>query len=1090
MNDKTGRRTGLTLDSVRTELAAARRYAALSGPFEPVAALRAIGEELASLGPDKLTLISAGLAQACERTGGEAGERWLMRGSERRRELEAIGPEGKAEAVGWRQRSETGGKTDQQTADLLEALLGEGRFGREPLTRLLQDGTDQLELARTVEALERAGVTAPHHDLLPRLRAALTRVGLRTNRQSVLDGFVGRQTELATTSEWARTRPGRRTTTLYVQGLPGIGKSTLLDATAAQLVRESPDWLVVRLDFDRVGLDVQDWQGLTLEMARQVAAQVDAVSAELLGQAREAVVTTASLDYGLKGDGRQQVHPQLGAALGGAVSRGQRRVLVLLDTLEVLRSRGETQPARLFDWLDDLAGYGVPLTVITAGRGDALSSAPERAGRTIRLDGLDDASADQLLTALGVAAEDLERVRSVARGNPLALRLAAKIAREGDAEALKEVGAQVGAQVGAGADFTAAYLYRFLLSRIDDEDLEQLANPGLVVRVIDADVIREVLAPAVGLDLGPEGGSEGSTGGGRSARARADELFANLASQHWLVQPDPLAPGFVRHRADMRAVLLPLLYETAPRRCAAIDRRAAAWFARRGEPWAAIEAAYHRLQLMRGDKRVPALDPGTLGQLDEQTLAELPTAAQDLVLRTRGQRTTGYRGAASPGDDGRDGRPLDAEAAAELRSIVERGDLVEGAVVFDSVFAHAVYDARSPEADTARSFLWRAGRWTEAIRLLRERDGLGADDSDVPELASRHPQEAACRLEMRAELQFDELVAALRRDEQLAALAASLVSQGLRSSLAHGALRLALEVVGGYRTSSPSMLDPAGAAASWWTGGEGAVPAQPGEQAGHGEGAGPRIEEVAAWNRISGRVGGGRPPGGPAVRARLLGVLSPYADLVAAMTVTGGRADVLAFVESAHRGVDRLGLLAPGPAGWHDRASSASEAGGLHAMADVGLLAEVIGAAGYVLRDADLNLVARSAERWRRTMAGSWSYGASFVGRQGWDSEVDWSLRDRIDALAGSSDPVTGSREQLDAWCDPQQGHRPVLEQVRSRAAASLRKAAAADDHAGAARVLLARYVPSAFVPPLSVLVRQDATPQRQQRRRRRKDPR
>ena len=110
------------LDDVRTELAAARRYAALSGPFEPVAALRAIGQDLASLGDDKLTLISAGLAQACEPAteGDGGGERWLMRGSERRRELEAIGEKGKAAAVGWRQGSDT----DQQTDDLLDALRG------------------------------------------------------------------------------------------------------------------------------------------------------------------------------------------------------------------------------------------------------------------------------------------------------------------------------------------------------------------------------------------------------------------------------------------------------------------------------------------------------------------------------------------------------------------------------------------------------------------------------------------------------------------------------------------------------------------------------------------------------------------------------------------------------------------------------------------------------------------------------------------------------------------------------------------------------------------------------------------------------
>ncbi len=1107
MSGQSGRpRDAVSLDDVRDELAAARRYAALSGPFEPVQALRAIGDDVASLGPDKLTLISAGLAEVCEPTteGDGSSVRWLMRGSERRRELEAIGEEGKVDAVDWRQHQDTGvgpdgSVTDQQTADLLDALLGTGRFTRENLLRLAEQGTEEAEMARIAEALERAGASAPQHDLLPQLRAALTRVGLEGNRQSVLEGFVGRNEELATTSRWVHGQEGHRVTTLYVQGLPGIGKSTLLEAAAAQLVRESPDWLVVRLDFDRAGLDVQDWQGLTLEMSRQVAAQVDPVGAELLAQAREAALATAFLDYGLKGDGRQQVHPQLGSALATVLGRQQRRMLVLLDTLEVLRSRGETQPARLFDWLDDIAGYRVPLTVIAAGRGDALGAAPDREAMTIRLEGLDDANADRLLTALGVAPDDLPRVRAVARGNPLALRLAAKIALEGDVDALEEAarprrrrsratarGRQPDRADGTADEqgaFTAAYLYRFLLSRIDDEDLERLANPGLVVRVIDPEVIREVLAPAVGLQLGK----------GKDATARAVELFESLASQHWLVQPDPLVPGFVRHRADMRAVLLPLLYEAQPRQCARIDRRAAEWFARRPEAWAGVEAAYHRLQLMRtvrtGDKRVPALDPATLAQMDQQTLDELPLVAKDLVLRTRGERTSGYRAAEGPeGVPGAAVRPLAPEAAAELRSMVERGDWTEGGVVYDGAFAQAVYDARSPEADTARAYLWRSGRWTEAARLLRERDGLGADDADLPELVSRSPQEAACRLEMRAELQFDDLVAALREQEQLADVATYLVGQGLRSSLTHGALRLALEVAGGYRPPSPSMPDPVGAAASWWLEGPGEASTGP-DRADPDQAGTPRIEEVAAWNRVNGRTGGERPPAGPAGRARLLAVLSPYTDLVTAMTAAGQRPELLAFAESAYRNLDRHGLLAPSGAGpWHDTASSASEAGGLHALADVGLLAEAVGAAGYLLGDADLNLVARSAERWRRTMAGSWSYGSKVRGAQGWEREVDVSVADRLAALTGSEDAVARSRDQLAAWCDETLGFGEPADVVRSRATGSVRKAATAEDGESAARALLARYVPSAFVPALVVLIRSETTPR--SKKRRRKEPR
>jgi hypothetical protein len=59
--------------------------------------------------------------------------------------------------------------------------------------------------------------------------------------------------------------------------------------------------------------------------------------------------------------------------LGEAVTASGRPVLVVLDTLEVLRGRGETHPASLFAWLDQLLDRGVrPMSVLAAGRGDAL----------------------------------------------------------------------------------------------------------------------------------------------------------------------------------------------------------------------------------------------------------------------------------------------------------------------------------------------------------------------------------------------------------------------------------------------------------------------------------------------------------------------------------------------------------------------------------------------------------------------------------------------------------------------------------------------------------------------------------------------
>src|SRR5262249_48162534 len=138
-------------------------------------------------------------------------------------------------------------------------------------------------------------------------------------------------------------------------------------------------------------------------------------------------------------------------------------------------------------------------------------------------------------------------------------------------------------------DLSEAHLYRFLLSRIPNPDLQRLVNPGLLVRRISAELIRDVLAPQ--LDLR------------RIGDVRAKRLFEELKTLRWLIEPD-MTEGWLRQRAE----LVPLLYANKPGLCAKIDRAAADWFARLKEPCGQIEALYHRLQLMRRGEPAPKVN--------------------------------------------------------------------------------------------------------------------------------------------------------------------------------------------------------------------------------------------------------------------------------------------------------------------------------------------------------------------------------------------------------------------------------------------------------------------------------------------------
>jgi hypothetical protein len=135
--------------------------------------------------------------------------------------------------------------------------------------------------------------------------------------------------------------------------------------------------------------------------------------------------------------------------------------------------------------------------------------------------------------------------------NPLVLRLLGDYAEQQKSEdAVRGLLEEEG-----GQHYRAAAAQRILYSRIlgrirGDEALRTLASPGLIVRIVTPGVIRRVLAEPCGL--------------GRIPQDRAEELFAKLARQVWLVRRQ--SEVAVTHRRDMRTVMLPLANQPGPDR--------------------------------------------------------------------------------------------------------------------------------------------------------------------------------------------------------------------------------------------------------------------------------------------------------------------------------------------------------------------------------------------------------------------------------------------------------------------------------------------------------------------------------------------
>ncbi len=1045
----------MTDASISPDLRAqARQYAALSGPFDPTT----LGDVLGQVTTKEAMAVMADLADACD-TGAAEG-RWLMRGSVRQRELDQLSTAAQLDAaVGWRRRF----ALDQPTEDLLDALTGAGDLAAAAVQDAVQSDVDRVDLDRIAVALDRAGERAPAQEALEAVRSALGRLDAQQRSASVLGGgFFGREDELEQIVAWiAEPATERPVPVLFISGLPGTGKSTLVEKAAAEATAAERPSAVVRLDFDRGGLDVLDRVGLTIEVSRQAAIALGEHAAALTQARLAAAGATSNASPDVKGESREHVPYELSGMLGEAMQRSGRPLLVILDTMEVLRGRGETHPRRLFDCLDELCDRGVaPMAVVAAGRGDAIIDAGFREVERIELAGLPDEAADRLLAAREIDPALFANIREVAGGNPLVLRLAARAVCDAGPQALDTVKGR--------REVAAAYLYRFLLSRIDDPTLRTLAQPGLVVRRINADVIAEVLAPKLKL--------------GRLDPNRATEIYEKLKTHHWLVEED--GPSWVRHRPDIRALLLELLYRKSPARAAAIDRAAAKWFAARLEPFAPIEAAYHELQSMRRGSAVPHLDPAVLAQLDNDTIAELPDVAQDLVRASRGERTTKFRGFEAEVMP-----PADlAQASSQLDALLERGDVVEAAYVHKRTFAQQAVPRQGPEAAVELAFLWRAGRWGEAFALARRLKYMTLD-GDAGAWSDLSPVVQLAQLEIWAELNFRTLVEAILASGRLAEVAVNARAGGIKGSLANGALGFALLSAGMAGTeSSWNLENPVETARSLWGGN---VPSpflgRTGRESATEALALPANRFQALVSPFPGEVQGPRrvpkprlpDPATPVGAARLLATSTPYGAPAEALRRAEKRTRILDHLSTVDFDLAESGGLPPVGAGGWSIAPAVSPEGSVDNLAALGLLAEWLGAAAFVLRHADLRKIALAAERWRRTVAGDWAYKESPAETEGWDLRPDPTIDDRLRQLLAADDPVATGRKQLLLWAAyrSKHGDDEVVRRIRDRVPAAITAARRAagrkgglEEGARAAAVRLQQDLPSAFVPAMAVL--------------------
>lgn len=506
---------------------------------------------------------------------------------------------------------------DSPVQQALDRSLDAGWSTRE-VAELDDDETAALSVVAKWWGGRRADVPDPD-DLVDHLRRRLL---FADARSMATDHFVGRQDVLA--QLWDRFRdPQGKAVALW--GIGGVGKSALIARLVVEVADASlplDEGLVVMLDFDDPALNPMYPAELVARIAEQLEVQLTASSGAFADVRNRVFHETPDSAYRSSSSVRKASGPDTYWAelLADALEEVDGRLLVVLDTVEQAQRRG---PSAMYALVDVVAALCRHPQVFVLLSGRARIPELRDLATELELRGLAEPDAVRLMVEMSDGGIDADRAAALVDRfgthgptdgphrppvliSPLTVRLLASLLARtpGGADdplfGLQAVNEQLDAE-----------LYLRILGHIGDPSIRALAHPGLVLRRITPEVIRQVLAVPCGIPL---------------ADLDEQDLFNRLAAEPMLVDRPEL--GILEHRQDVRAVMLPQILRDTKVDATAVQLAAIAYYAARSDTASRVEELYHRLLLGQ--------EPSELMQRwDFRAAEQLLTAADELPQRSR-----------------------------------------------------------------------------------------------------------------------------------------------------------------------------------------------------------------------------------------------------------------------------------------------------------------------------------------------------------------------------------------------------------------------------------------------------------------------
>lgn len=540
---------------------------------------------------------------------------------------------------------------------------------------------DGLDVAALLQVVEAVGWLShvPGMSALPadeELKHRLDRRRLVEPLESLLHNqFEGRVKELDLLREYVGVQPAstvrgklasvgravsrrlgseRTELPLVVYGPGGVGKSTLLARFLLDHVedQEKP-FPFSYIDFERVTISINEPTALLAEMARQLAVQYRGAAPALtkfadqrrvaarqqrnkqeqLQELHEIATTRAALGRAARhrshiearaADGRAAM--QLGELVRRAIGwtpGDERPFLIVLDSFEEAQYRSSPVLGRMWAMFDGLHEAFPRTRVVVAGRAPVgHPRVPAEEILTLELGELDRAAAVKFLLDRRVAMPVAEALVERIGGNPLSLSLAATVATQAgdeddDGTWVKTLPSKRRQLFGSVDEMLIqGLLYDRLLKHIPIEELRRLAHPGLVLRRLTPAILQEVLAPHCNVQI--------------PNIDRARELLAQMARLSLVEQ---VAPEVLRHRPDVRRVMLRLSEKDKPALARKVELEAVEFYAKSETEQDRAEEIYHRLRLTGSPRVIESRWLPEVGIYLEGAAPELPPRSRRLLAR-------------------------------------------------------------------------------------------------------------------------------------------------------------------------------------------------------------------------------------------------------------------------------------------------------------------------------------------------------------------------------------------------------------------------------------------------------------------------